>query len=93
MYKRNSLPALLSAAVILSTLLAACAPTTPHTIIQTVEVMLAGTPVVQTQVVEVTAAAPQEDAGGPIMAEGLVPCNPIPELPVTLRRLLLPSQA
>ncbi len=73
-----------STLIILSMVLAACAPAAPETIIQTVEVMVEGTPVVQTQVVEVTSAAPveEEEATGPILAEeGLVACNPIPVLP------------
>jgi len=74
---------LFSTLIILSMVLAACAPAAPETIIQTVEVMVEGTPVIQTQVVEVTAEAPmEEEAEGPILAEeGLVACNPIPELP------------
>ena len=75
---------LFSTLIILSMVLAACAPAAPETIIQTVEVMVEGTPVVQTQVVEVTAEAPvvEEEATGPILAEeGLIACNPIPVLP------------
>jgi peptide/nickel transport system substrate-binding protein len=77
---------LFSTLMIFSMVLAACAPAaTPQTIIQTVEVMVQGTPVVQTQVVEVTSAAPPEQPTaeeGPIMAtEGLVACKPLPELP------------
>lgn len=72
---------LFSTLVVLSMVLAACAPVAPETIIKTVEVMVEGEKVVQTQVVEVTAAPAETKEAGPIMAEGLVPCNPIPELP------------
>src|SRR4030042_1327542 len=70
-----------SVMIILSMVLAACAPAAPQTIIETVVVEVAGTPVVQEKVITATAAEVEEVAEGPIMAEGLVACNPVPELP------------
>lgn len=70
---------LFSVMVILSMVLAACAPAAPEKIIETVIVEVAGTPVVQEKVITATPA--EAAAEGPIAAEGLVACLPLPELP------------
>jgi ABC-type transport system substrate-binding protein len=62
--------------------LAACAPATPEKVVETVVVEVAGTPVVQEKVITATPA--EAVAEGPIAAEGLVPCNPLPELPTSV---------
>lgn len=70
--------ALFSLVVVLSMVLAACAPQeVVKTVVVTEVVEVPGA----TQIVEkVVTAAPGVEAG-PIPAEGLVPCNPLPELP------------
>lgn len=77
----------LSVLLVLSLVLGACqqaAPVEPETIIETVVVEVAGTPVVEERVITATPAPVEpepEAATGPLMADSMVACLPIPELP------------
>jgi ABC-type transport system substrate-binding protein len=62
---------------IVATILAACGPTPTPQVVEVTRVV-AGTP--ETVEVEVT-TVPEEVVTGPIAAEGLVPCLPLPEVP------------
>jgi ABC-type transport system substrate-binding protein len=77
----------LSVLLVLSLVLGACqqaAPVEPETIIETVVVEVAGTPVVEERIITATPAPMEpepEAATGPLMADGMVACLPLPELP------------
>ena len=77
----------LSVLLVLSLVLGACqqaAPAEPETIIETVVVEVAGTPVVEERIITATPAPMEpepEAATGPLAADSMVACLPIPELP------------
>ena len=78
--------ALFSALVVLSMLFAACgrAAPTPVKVIETVVVEKEGETIIETVEVEVT-AVPAEvrpaEPQGPLPADGLAPCLPLPQIP------------
>jgi peptide/nickel transport system substrate-binding protein len=80
---RNKLMSVVGLLIIASLILGACqqATPTPQEIIKTVVVTQAGQEIVKTVVVTQEApTAPAPAEAGPIPAEGLVACNPVPEI-------------
>jgi len=87
MFSSKKLMFIFGALIIASMVLASCAPAEPviETVVVTEVVEVAGEETVVEKIITATPApeeeAPPEEGEGPIMAEeGLIPCNPVPEL-------------